>query len=427
MNNNRVSVKLWEHEVCLLEWKGGYKPRFGKLGAAVSFNPNFHLLGLDTDPLGPYSLSKYIVQKGLSDICRATEYDGLPRFLSGSLPDDWGNRVFSAWIEKNHLRRSDISPVDKLAFIGNRGMGALEFTPQLYSHNTNDAILLEELYSLAKAIQESREDAAVELSTNTSINDLMSVGMSAGGQHPKAIVAINWETKEVKSGQVLLPENFTQYILKFRDQDNWPTAEVEYNYYLMAKSCGITMEESLLLPVQGVNHFLTQRFDRKNGQKQHTATLQALCGPTYSYEEILKTCRMLHLPADQIKQMFRRAAFNYLTGVCDDHDKNFSFILTPDGKWNLSPAYDVTFNVNLQNPFRSDRHAMTIEECNRNITLSQFIRLADNNDISGAKEIVQEIADTVLSFQNKSTLPLAEKVWKDIISPYIKAQTNLLK
>ena len=135
---------------------------------------------------------------------------------------------------------------------------------------------------------------------------------------------------------------------------------------------------------------------------------------------------MLQLPAGQIDQMFRRVVFNYLTGVCDDHDKNFSFILTPDGKWNLSPAYDVTFTVNLQNPFRSDRHAMTIEECNRSITMSQFIRLADNNDISGAKETVKEIADTVLSFQNKSTEPLAETVWKEVISPYIKTQIDSL-
>lgn len=426
MKNNIVSVRLWGHEICLLEWRGGYKPRFGKLGAVVSFNPDFHHLGLDPDPLGPYSLSKYIVQKGLSDLCRATEYDGLPRFLSGSLPDDWGNKVFSAWIEKNHLHRSEISSVDKLAFIGSRGMGAFEFEPQLYSHATDDVILLDELYSLARAIQESREDVSIELSTDTRINDLMSVGMSAGGQHPKAIVAIDWDTKEVRSGQVLLPDNFTQYILKFRDSDNWPTAEVEYNYYLMAKSCGITMEKSLLLPVQGVNHFLTERFDRKNGQKQHTATLQALCGAVYSYEDIFRVCRMLHLPAAQIDQMFRRVVFNYLTGVCDDHDKNFSFILTPDGKWNMSPAYDVTFTVNLQNPFRSDRHAMTIEECNRNITMPQFIRLAEGNDISGAKDIVQEIADTVLSFQNKSTEPQVKTVWKEIISPYIKTQTDCL-
>lgn len=426
MKDNIVSVQLWGNEVCLLEWKGGYKPKFGKLGAIVSFNPDYHLLGLDTDPLGPYSISKYLVQKGLSDLCRATEYDGLPRFLSGSLPDDWGNKVFSVWIEKNRLRKSDISPVDKLAFIGNRGMGAFEFVPQLYSHDTDYVIVLEELYSLARAIQDSREEISVELSSDTRINDLMSVGMSAGGQHPKAIVAINWDTKEIRSGQVLLPDSFTQYILKFRDSDNWPTAEVEYNYYLMSRNCGITMEKSILLPIQGVNHFLTERFDRKNGRKQHSATLQALCGPVYSYEDVFRTCRMLKLPASQVSQMFRRVVFNYLTGVCDDHDKNFSFILTPDGKWNLSPAYDVTFTVNLQNPFRSDRHAMSIEECNRNITLNQFIRLAESNDIIGAKEIVQEITDSVLSFRNELSEPLAKSVWDSIISPYIKLQTDNL-
>lgn len=421
MKNNIVSVRLWGKEVCLLEWKGGYKPRFGKLGSVVTFNPDFFQYGLDTDPLGPYSITKYMVRNGLSDWCRATEYNGLPRFLSGSLPDDWGNRVFSTWIEKNHIRSSEINSVDKLAFIGNRGMGALEFVPQLYTPST-DAVLLDELYSLSKEILEDRENVRISFHDNPGINDLMSVGMSAGGQHPKVIIAINWETGDVRSGQVLLPGDYKQYILKFRDTDTWPTAEIEYAYYLMANECGINMEESRIIPIQGVNHFLTERFDRKDGQKQHTATLQALCGPTYTYEDIFRACRMLRLPADDMDQLFRRTVFNFLTGVCDDHDKNFSFVLTPDGVWHLSPAYDVTFTVNIQNRFRADHHAMSLENCNRAVSTQQFLRLAEHNDINGAKETIELIKDKVLSFETELSGLGIDDVWKRIIRPYMLTQ-----
>lgn len=119
------------------------------------------------------------------------------------------------------------------------------------------------------------------------MGDLMAVGMSAGGMHPKAIVAIDWKTGEVKSGQFLLPGNITHYILKFKDSAVWPTAEIELAYYRMARKCGILMEESRMISIDGQNHFLTERFDRKDGGKLHTATLQALNGPTTSYEQIL--------------------------------------------------------------------------------------------------------------------------------------------
>lgn len=215
MKDNIVSVCLWGKEVCKLKWEGGYKSGFGKVGSKVSFNPAYHTFGFDVDPLGFYNRSSYLVEKGMSDIFHVDEYEGLPRFLSGSLPDDWGNEVFSYWIEKNGIRRRDVTAVDKLAFIGVRGMGAFEFVPELYKPQSNEAVMLEELYGLAKEIEAAREDFSINIQDRQEINDLMAVGMSAGGKHPKAIVAIDWQTGEVKSGQFLLPENFTHYILKF--------------------------------------------------------------------------------------------------------------------------------------------------------------------------------------------------------------------
>lgn len=426
MKDNIVSVNLWDKEVCKLRWEGGYQPKFGKVGARVSFNPDYHTYGFDVDPLGFYKRSTYLVQKGLSDIFRADEYEGLPRFMSGSLPDDWGNEVFACWIEKNGLRRRDVNAVDKLAFIGLRGMGAFEFVPELYSPQSDEAVMLKELYGLAKEIEAAREGFSLNIQNHPGINDLMAVGMSAGGKHPKAIVAIDWATGSVKSGQFLLPENYKQYILKFRDSDKWPTAEIEYAFYLMAKEAGIVMEECRLFEVGGVNHFLTERFDRKACAKIHSATLQALCGHVSSYEQIIGACRDLKLPYEDIEQVFRRAVFNYLAGVSDDHDKNFSFVMNPSGEWRISPAYDLTYTVNYKNRFIGDRHAMTIDECDRDISKAQFLNLAQENDIRDAEAIVDGIADVLRTFADKAKVAGVDPVYAELISSYINSKIENL-
>lgn len=426
MKNNLITVFLYGKEICRIQWQGGYRKGFGKVGSLVSFNPEYRTFGFDVDPLGPYSLSTYLVQKGMSDICRQGEYEGLPRFLSGSLPDDWGNQVFSSWVESAGIRSHEITSVDKLAFIGKRGMGGFEFIPQMYTPASDDAVRLEELYALAKEIEASREGTAMNLQNNPGINDLMSVGMSAGGKHPKAIIAIDWSTGEIRSGQILLPESFTQYILKFKDSETWPTAEIEYVYYQMATECGIDMEKSSLLHVSGANHFLTERFDRKHGRKQHSATLRSLCGEITSYDDIFRACRLLRLPYRDMEQLFRRAVFNYLAGVTDDHDKNFSFMMSENGTWRLSPAYDVTFTVNYKNRFIGDRHAMSVEENDRLLTRRQLLRLAMENDIRQPDEIIREISSVLHTYVSKAEEAGIPDFHKDLIWEFIKKQIENL-
>ena len=426
MKNNVITVLLYGKEICRIQWQGGYRKGFGKVGSLVSFNPEYRTFGFDVDPLGPYSLSTYLVQKGMSDICRQGEYEGLPRFLSGSLPDDWGNQVFSSWVESAGIRSHEITSVDKLAFIGKRGMGGFEFIPQMYTPASDDAVRLEELYALAKEIEASREGTAMNLQNNPGINDLMSVGMSAGGKHPKAIIAIDWSTGEIRSGQILLPESFTQYILKFKDSETWPTAEIEYVYYQMATECGIDMEKSSLLHVSGANHFLTERFDRKHGRKQHSATLRSLCGEITSYDDIFRACRLLRLPYRDMEQLFRRAVFNYLAGVTDDHDKNFWFMMSENGTWKLSPAYDVTFTVNYKNRFIGDHHAMSVEENDRLLTRRQLLRLAMENDIRQPDEIIREISSVLHTYVSKAEEAGIPDFHKDLIWEFIKKQIENL-
>lgn len=426
MKDNIVSVRLWGHELCLLEWIGGYKHGFGKVGSKVSFNKDYHALDFDVDPIGPYKKSTYLVKAGLTDILRVTENEGLPRFLSGSLPDDWGNKVFASWAKSKNIKNSDITAVDKLSFIGGRGMGGFEFVPQQYHPEADDAIDLEEMYRLAKEIEEAREAAELNLQNRPGIKDLMAVGMSAGGQHPKAIIAINWDTGEVRSGQINLPEGFKYYILKFRDSESWPTAEIEYLYHKMALQCGIDMEECRLLSAGGVNHFLTQRFDRKGADKIHAATLHALNGETESYEDIFRVCRRLRLPYHDIEQIYRRMVFNYLACVCDDHDRNFSFTMSRNGIWRLSPAYDETFTVNLTNLFKADRHAMMVEGTDRGINKESLLKVAEENDVKNASLIIQQVADSVMSFDALADELHLDKPIADIIYRYISKQTEVL-
>lgn len=426
IKGNILSVSLYGKEICKIQWIGSYKEKFGKQGAKISFNPEYKNYGFDADPLGEYSLKWHFVQKGQSQICRANNnYEGLPRFLSGSLPDDWGNEVLSKWMEANGINPGEITAVDKLAFIGTRGMGGFEFTPSQYEPAENN-VELEGLYELAKEIVASREGVVLNLQDNPSKNDIISVGVSAGGKHPKAIIAINWETGDVRSGQISLPKGFIHYILKFKDPDILYTAEVEFVFYQMATECGIDMEKSQLLPISGDNHFLTERFDRKNGKKLHSATLNSLCGNVDRYEDIFVVCRTLDVPYHDREQLFLRAVFNYIAGVTDDHDKNFSFIMHEDGKWRISPAYDVTFTVNTRNRFIGNKHVMSIGFENTLKSREQLLKLAKTNDINNAESIINNIIKVLESFEQKARDVNIDQPLINIISQHIRDQITTL-
>lgn len=178
--------------------------------------------------------------------------------------------------------------------------------------------------------------------------------------------------------------------------------------------------------ISGVNHFLTERFDRKNGKKVHSATLRSLCGEVISYDEIFRVCRLLNLPYHNTDQLFRRTVFNYLAGVTDDHDKNFSFTMSEEGLWRLSPAYDLTFTVNYKNRFIGDRHAMSIEECDRNITRKQLLRLAKANDVRNPDEIIREVSNVLATFKDKAKEIGIDDVFANLISDFINLQIKNL-
>ena len=286
-------------------------------------------------------------------------YQKLPAFVADALPDAWGNQLFELWRQQNRLSSAEINPLDKLAFIGRRGMGALEFLPEVPLERKSDKIDIKSLADLAERIFAERENARILPEESITIQSLLTVGTSAGGRQPKAIIAINRKTGEIRSGQISGMEDFGYYLLKFGNSE-YSSAELEMTYYELAGMAGIRMMPSELYSAEGNNHFLTERFDRDGSKKVHTQTLAAINPDADSYEQLIATCRKLHLPEADCQEVFRRMVFNVLANNTDDHNKNFSFTMTEDGSWRLSPAYDITYVINRGGYLPNEEHCLFI-------------------------------------------------------------------
>ena len=330
-------------------------------------------------------------------------YQKLPSFIADSLPDAWGNQLFEQWRKSNHISDRSVTSLEKLAFIGKRGMGALEFVPEIDRGSMLEKIDIKALADLAEKIFMERENVRILPDESLTLQSLIAVGTSAGGRQPKGIVAINRETGEIRSGQIDLDPSFDYYLLKFGDRRR-STAELELTYYEMALAAGINMMESSLLEVEGTNHFLTRRFDRDETGKLHTQTLAAMNPEADSYEKLLTVCRKLHLPEVDCQQVFRRLVFNILANNTDDHHKNFAFIMNRQGIWRLSPAYDMNYIFDTGGYLPNREHCLMIGGKLQDITREDIIAFAGDEGIRAPESIIREVAAAIASFR-----PLAVK------------------
>jgi len=411
-----VSVLLWGREVGRLSWDRA------KGVSVFAYNRDFIGEGPDVSPLdrSVHSPMAHVPFYGSSDRSDIIRYHGLPPFIADSLPDKWGNAVFDAWATKNGYNLQTLSPVHKLAFIGRRGMGALEFHPEIPVSISSDAIEIEEIIELSEKIDDERTAVRILAEDELTLQSLYLVGTSAGGQRKKAIVAMNQDRTDIRSGQImgLDKEGFRYYVLKFNEREDYPSAEIEAAYYDMARSCGITMEFSDTFEVEGAQHFLTERFDRKNGEKVHIQTLAAIRPGTDSYESLFSVCRELGLPEKEIKELYCRAVFDVLSGNTDDHDKNVSFEMLPDGSWHLSPAYDVTFTADLYNPGMIFRRRSVCGKT-REITVDDLLALAEAAGIKGAQAIITKVCGALTGWRDAAQRRGVFPQWIDLIEKYI--------
>ena len=412
MENDVLSIRLWKQEVGRIYWDAHLHR------AVFAYNESFRRGNIDIAPLSA-SIYSVAAQK---PILGSTEklYQGLPPFLADSLPDRWGNIVFDSWRTNNHLRAKDITPVDKLAFIGSRGMGALEYEPAFPPlEQQAEPLPLTDLYRLSRRIFEQRAEVSIMPEESLTLQSLYAVGTSAGGQHPKALIAIHRTTGEVRSGQVDWGVDYDYYILKFAEHGAFPTTQVEMAYYLMAKEIGIEMMPSRLIEVDGDMHFLTQRFDRQQGKRVHIQTLAAMSETAISYEDLFSVARRLGISQNEQQQLFLLMAMNILGGNVDDHTKNFSFMMSENGQWYITPAYDVTFTVDLDGPFYLNRHELSVCGKTSNITSTDLLTFAQENSIKDASSLLSKVQKVLSNFSHYAVQTAVPALWIDRINKYI--------
>lgn len=385
-----LKVMLWGEEIGRLAWHESRKLAY------FNYNPEFLRGTLDVAPLVA-SIHNPMSSRA---IFGETEriYQRLPSFIADSLPDAWGNQLFEQWRKQNHLTDRSITALEKLAFIGKRGMGALEFVPEIERGATTDKIDIKALADLAEKILAERENIHIDADEELTLHSLIAVGTSAGGRQPKGIIAINPKTNEIRSGQVENDPDFEYYILKFGDNGR-STAELEQTYYEMAVMAGINMMESRLMAVEGTNHFMTKRFDRDHTGKLHTQTLAAIYPEADSYEKLLTVCRKLHLPEIDCREVFRRLVFNIFANNTDDHNKNFTFIMDRKGTWRLSPAYDMTYIFDTGGFLPNKEHCLMIGGKLQDITHDDTISFAAECGIRNPESIIRKVAAAVSSFR----------------------------
>ena len=365
-------------------------------------------------------------------------FKGLPGLVSDSLPDRFGNAVIEDWLTRQGRSLESFNVIDRLCYIGTRGMGALEYKPQT-SENYSEQVDIDLLVNLANEVLKDRRDLSVDSSKNEAMTQLFNVGSSAGGARAKAIIAWNKKTGEIRSGQIDAGEGFQYYIIKFDGvdgngdhglSDSKGYTNIEYAYYLMSTAAGIDMMPCELYKENGRNHFLTKRFDRTHEGKIHSQTFGALCHLDYNtpritgYEYLAETCRKIGIKQHQIEQLYKRMVFNVLAVNNDDHVKNFSFLMNRNGEWSLSPAYDMTFAYKEDNIWLRE-HQMLVNGKSRNISKEDLLISGKNMGISKKRcnLIIEEVSYAIDKWEDFAR---EAEVWEDNIR-YIKGMINKVK
>lgn len=405
---NTAFVKIWDELVGAVAWDdaAGY--------ATFEYHSQFKNKGWELSPLQmPLHINKNIFS--FPALHKKTDpaldtFRGLPGLLADVLPDRYGNELINLWLAKQGRPPESMNPVETLCFIGTRGMGALEFEPATLRESSKTfSVEIDSLVDAARKILEKKKSLLSNLKKGEekALLEIVRVGTSAGGARPKAVIAYNEKTGEVRSGQSSAPKGFEHWLIKLDGVSDVQLGaskgygRVEMAYYNMARACGIVMMPSRLLEENGRAHFMTQRFDREGGAiKHHVQTFCALTHFDYnlvnsfSYEQLFQTMRELKLPYPDAEQMFRRMVFNVLARNCDDHTKNFAFRLKKNGKWELAPAYDVCHAYRPGHQWVS-QHALSINGKRNNITKEDLLTIGRSIKNKKAEDTIEEISDTV--------------------------------
>lgn len=393
-----VEVFLWGQRIGVTVMD----PRYGYY--AFRYTPEFRALGIEPAPLTmPVNPDRTWL---FTDLPPAT-YQRLPALLSDALPDDFGNALINRWMAERGIAATDITPADRLAYMSNRAMGALQFKPARGPMTrTPAAIRMSALVTEArKAMQGTIDD---DDHASAALRSMIEVGTSAGGARAKAVIAWNPATDEIRSGQLDAPPGFGHWLLKFdgmgSDRDLGASQQygrIEYAYHLMARAAGVQMADCRLLEENGRAHFMTRRFDRDaDGARHHIQTLCAMSHldfrriGTNSYAQLFDTAAQLRLAYPQVEEIFRRMVFNVMGRNCDDHTKNFSFRLRQGAAWELAPGYDMTFAHNPASKW-THQHLMSVNGRFAGITIDDLLEVAARFGVGTARRVIEQVRAAV--------------------------------
>jgi serine/threonine-protein kinase HipA len=377
-----ATVIMWSSEIGYVTWLPDRS-----LGV-FQYNEDFVRSGIQVAPL-MMPLSEIPFE--FPALNRET-FRGLPGMLADSLPDKFGNAVINAWLAREGRPEESFTPVERLCYTGQRGMGALEFEPVIVGPRTEQKrIEVDRLVELANQVLDTQADLGGVLEDEHALDDILRVGTSAGGARAKAILAWNPDTNEFRSGQIKNESGFEYWLLKFDGISNNRDKEladpqgfglIEYTYHKMALQAGIEMTKCRIHEENGRHHFMTQRFDRdQKGGKVHMQTLGAIAHydfnqlASYSYEQALQVMKRLGLSRLELEQQVLRTMFNVVARNHDDHVKNIAFLMDREGKWRLSPAYDVIYAYNPTGNWTS-RHQMSVNGKWEHISREDLLQLA---------------------------------------------------
>ncbi len=394
-----VEVRVWGERVGAVS--------SGRDGYRFQYAPEWRRSGVELSPL-LMPLADRTTVFSFPRLADST-YHGLPPMLADALPDTFGNSVIDLWMSTQGIDRSQITPLDRLAYLGGRGMGALEFVPDKGPTAPDPTALdLARLIEMARSIVSGTLEDDVHAAD--ALSQIISVGTSAGGARAKAVVNINDKTQEIRPGHSMPGPDETSWLLKFDGVgadhqlgDSQKYTRIEYAYSLMVGAAGIAMSPTRLLAENGRHHFLTQRFDRVGDARIH---MQTLCGinavdfnmrATNDYSQLFTTAGALGLDEDEKTEIFRRMAFNVAAANHDDHSKNHSFLLREGEQWHLSPAYDVTYARDA-NSIWLKQHLMGVNGKFSDIGRTDLLAVADRFGVPAAKRALTEVNDALSSW-----------------------------
>jgi serine/threonine-protein kinase HipA len=407
-----AEINLWGELVGAVAWD----PRLGY--AVFEYDPAFKSLGWDLAPLtmpvlssrNLYSFPELRMERQAPN----DTFKGLPGLLADSLPDRYGNQLINIWLARKGRAQDSMNPVEMLCFMGSRGMGALEYQPKILKEPKRTvSVDIDSLVEVSRRMLQNRESFRIRMrrGDEQAVADILRIGTSAGGARPKAVIAWNERTGEVRSGQTQVPKGFAHWLIKLDGVSDTQLGSsqgygrVEMAYYNMARDCGIHMMSSRLLEENGRAHFMTMRFDRgADGVKHHVQTICAMKHfdfsqvTSFSYEQLFQCMRELRLTYADAEQMFRRMVFNVVARNCDDHTKNFAFMLKKDGRWELAPAYDVCHAYRPDSQWVS-QHALSVNGRRSGVTKSDLEVVGESIRCKRAGDIIDEINTVVLDWK----------------------------